>query len=468
MRPSWTLVALCLAAARLDLPPAAADEARILSAIRDFFQTQDLDRRAGLARQIEFDPAYDRAQVTGWLHRAVPFEAQQPGQRGLDVPLEPDTTRRVVLRIPRGYDPAQPWPLIYALHGTNGRGEDIIAYLERLLGPDVESYVVAAPTGYQEAALHGSWPPIMEHSRLLAAIRRAVHIDSDRVFAVGYSRGGHTTWTVAFLHADLFAAAMPVAGTFLLPDGDLLWETLLPNVAGTRIFAVWGAHDDKTDEGGPSPEGGIAGLNRKLCALAESLKFPVECFEDPDKGHGNVVPPAKMVQDWLACRRAHYPPQVAQRFRHIGQAQAYWLEGHTWTGPRWAEKRPTVELRPGEKPENPADVRQALLRMYRSLLGELRGTIDGQVLDVRRNKVSELTIWIGDGMIDWSQPVTVKVSGEKVFDGRLTPDLLVCLSQAARTYDFDRLRWAGLRYKSGSKLRPVTGRTEFPPADGRK
>ncbi len=53
-----------------------------------------------------------------------------------------------------------------------------------------------------------------------------------------------------------------------------------------------------------------------------------------------------------------------------------------------------------------------------------------------------MTVWIGDGMVDWRQPVTVKAGGRQVFAGTLTPDLLVCLSQAARTLDFDRLRWA--------------------------
>lgn len=65
-------------------------------------------------------------------------------------------------------------------------------------------------------------------------------------------------------------------------------------------------------------------------------------------------------------------------------------------------------------------------------------------------------------MIDWEKPVSLKVNGRKAFEGKLTPELFVCLTLAARTYDFDRLRWAGLRFKSGSKTRPVTGHTPFP------
>jgi hypothetical protein len=35
-------------------------------------------------------------------------------------------------------------------------------------------------------------------------------------------------------------------------------------------------------------------------------------------------------------------------------------------------------------------------------------------------------------------------------------------SPPARTQDFDRLRWAGLRFRSGGKTCPVDADTEFP------
>jgi hypothetical protein len=113
---------------------------------------------------------------------------------------------------------------------------------------------------------------------------------------------------------------------------------------------------------------------------------------------------------------------------------------------------------------DPEVQRQATVRAIRGRLGELRGEINGQRIDVYRKRISELTIWIGDGMIDWTRPVSLKVNGRKAFDGQLSPDLFVCLTQAARTYDFDRLRWAGLRFKSGSRTKVVTGQTPFPTA----
>jgi hypothetical protein len=98
----------------------------------------------------------------------------------------------------------------------------------------------------------------------------------------------------------------------------------------------------------------------------------------------------------------------------------------------------------------------------RELLGHLRGEVAGQTLKVDRRHVGEMTVWLGEGMVDWAKPVTVEVSGRRVFTGVLKPDLLVCLSQAARTLDFDRLRWAGVRVDARGKAEPITGRTGFP------
>jgi ribonucleotide reductase alpha subunit len=72
-----------------------------------------------------------------------------------------------------------------------------------------------------------------------------------------------------------------------------------------------------------------------------------------------------------------------------------------------------------------------------------------------------LSHMVRDGMIDWEQPVILVMSGRPAFEGRLEPELYVALSQAARTWDFDRLRWAGLRFRGGGKARPVTAETSF-------
>lgn len=435
-----------------------ADETAILADIAAFVRATDAGERQRLAAQVQADPAYDRTKISAWLHRAELFKPLPPGRQSLDVPLANGTTRAVVLRVPQGYDCRRPWPLIYALHGSGGNGDVIVGYVEKILGRNVESYIVAAPTGYGEAIIHQKeWPPVGEHAAVLLVLRQNVHIDSDRVFIMGYSLGGHTTWTVATLYADQFAGAMPLAGAFTIILPEYLWENFLPNLAALPVLCVWGVKDVEFEDGRGNPDGGIAGLNRKLRDKAGDLKLPLTAIEDPEKGHGGIVPPAGELTKWLAGTRVHYPKSVQHTFRHIGQARAYWVEGLKWTGEQWTDKPRSIHLREGESQYKDEDVDKAAAREYRGLLGELRGEIDGQRLRVHRRHVSELIVWIGNGMIDWDQPVVLDTGDRRPnFEGRLEPDLYICLTQAARTWDFDRLRWAGLRIKSGSKTRPVT------------
>jgi hypothetical protein len=141
----------------------------------------------------------------------------------------------------------------------------------------------------------------------------------------------------------------------------------------------------------------------------------------------------------------------------VHQGRAYWLEAHTWDGEHWDNGLPPIDREPGESQD------EAFGRAVRERLGHLAGEVAGQVVTVETTHVKELTVWLGDGMVDWSKPVKLRVNGRNAFQGKLKPDLLVCLTQAERTRDFDRLRWAGLRVGNKPKATVVNGKTPFPP-----
>ena len=69
---------------------------------------------------------------------------------------------------------------------------------------------------------------------------------------------------------------------------------------------------------------------------------------------------------------------VEHTFRHIGQGQAYWLEGHVGTGAQWTQNNRTIRMREGENAFDDAELDAAVARHYRSLLGRLGGEIAGQ------------------------------------------------------------------------------------------
>jgi len=432
---------------------ARADERAVLTDLAAFFATPDAGRRAALAARIAADPAYRRELVGRWLHRLDLHAPLPAGARELRVPVGFGQVRTVALRIPRGYTPERPWPLIYALHPSGGSGPRFVAYVEQLLGSRIEEFVVAAPTAYHQTSLDAPPPFTVDHLAILRAVRQEVHVDSDRVYALGYSLGGYAAWAVACLHADQLAGAVPISSAFSVPPGDDgLWRTMLPNIAHLPVLNVWGAEDSLAVLGTRTlePVGGIATLNRRLVEWTRGMSLPWRQIEIPGRGHGGATPPRGPLLEILAGRREHYPRLVEHNFRHLHQGQAYWLEAETWQGERWGADPIAYSRHPGESED------QAFGRAASALLGHLRGEIAGQTITVDQRHVGEMTVWIGDGMIDWRQPVTINLGGRQVFAGTLAPDLLVCLTQAARTLDFDRLRWAGVsvgRPRSGAPPR---------------
>lgn len=442
------VIAACASFVRV----ARADEAAIGAKLKDYFAAADNTKRAALVKEIEADPAFDRARLSQWLHSAVTFEKLETGRREISVSIDNNQSRNVTLRIPKNYDPAKAWPLIYALHGTGGDGASIIQYVESLLGPGIEQYVVAAPTGYGQNVIDQDGPASREHTLVLRAIRKRVNIDANRQFVTGYSLGGHTAWTLAILNADEFAAALPMAGSVQLAETEEFWPDFIENIANLHIVCCWGERDTSDGAGGASAAGGIAGLNRKLTKLAQGKGYSMIGHELAGVDHGGVVPPAALLDHALEKVRAQYPRKIRHTFRRITTARAYWLEARVWDGPEWTSEAMKLTLQPGEDP------RKAMHREIRTRLGRLEGSIDGNTIKVSRKHADDIVVWLGDpAVMGWKrdEPIVLNVAGKKVFDEIVTPDLGVCLAEAARTYDFDRLRWAGLRYVGGKKVKAV-------------
>jgi predicted esterase len=440
-------------------PLVAAGEPEIVADLTAFFRTADTGERARLAARVASDPAFRRDRLTGLLHRMSLWAPVAEGRHVIQVPVGYGETRDVTLRVPRGYAPDRAWPLVYALHPSGGDGPSFIGYVEALLGPRVEEFLIAAPSHYRQTGLDAPAPFTVDHTAILRAVRRTLHVDGGRQYALGYSLGGYASWAVACLHADELAGAVPISSAFSIPPtAGGLWRAMVPNVLSLPILNVWGALDNLVVFGiEGEPLGGIADLNRPFALWVAGLLPLLTNVEIPNAGHGNARPPQPALEAILSSRRVDQPKLIEHNYRHLHQGHAYWLEASAWSGPAWGVGRPAVTPQPGESRA------QALERTLAGLLGHLRGELVDQSVRVETRHVAELTIWFGDGMIDWQRPATVHVDGRAVFAGTLSPDLLLILTEAERRFDLDRLRWAGLRVREGGGAEAVTATTPFPP-----
>lgn len=430
------LLALAWPASR---PVATADDP--VSVVRAYLEAGDAHGRAAAAAQLAQHPDYRPSRLSDWLHRAWSYPDTRPGTHDLEVTIGEGRTRRVHLVVPDGYRADRSWPLIYALHPSGVKGEDWARQVRAVLGSRAREFVIAAPDDYAQNYIAAKPPFSPEHPAILDAVSRAVHVDANRVYAFGYSKGGFATWFVALYYADRFAGAVAFAAAFdVTVDDGALWKQLVGNVAHLPVYNAWGERDALVardlDE---QPVGTLAEQNRRFADAVFGMGLPITNVEVPGAGHYALSPPPEPLVTVLAGRRVNDPRRVSHAFRHLHQASAYWVEGVSWAGEHWGEQRPA--LPPAREGETR---RQVVARAIEPLLGRLEGTIDGQTLRVARRHVGDLVVWFGDKTIDWDEPVRVEVDGALAFQGRLTRDPAVALARAAATMDFDRLRWAGV------------------------
>ena len=141
------------------------------------------------------------------------------------------------LYVPENYDPSRRWPLIIALHGGHGHGDD---YLLTWLRPaKSKGYIVLSPK-----SLDRTWSmqqPGIDIRSILSIVEELLDeyaIDTSRLFATGLSDGGTFSYAIGLSCPKLFAGIAPIAGAGMFVSFfDLEQSKNLP------VFIVHGAKD---------------------------------------------------------------------------------------------------------------------------------------------------------------------------------------------------------------------------------
>ena len=170
----------------------------------------------------------------------------------LDADPRPDTPTGIItarqkdgarggfsLYVPEYYDAARAWPLIVALHGGSGTGDDFL--WTWLTEARSRGCLLLSPT-----SLGSTWSLMDEDvdAEALRAMMRYVrehwNVDADRILLTGLSDGATYT-LLCGLQADMpFTALAPVSG--VLHPANLM-NGNLERAAGRRIYLVHGARD---------------------------------------------------------------------------------------------------------------------------------------------------------------------------------------------------------------------------------
>ncbi len=257
-----TLAALGLAGAAR---PARAEDDPVATGVRRLLDAPTVETRRRLAADLvaakpDFarvadalaaGRAYRKDVSTGWLERT------QRCPDGKDRPY--------LLYVPRDYDPARRYRLVVELHGGVGRPalltHEELGGLKELRGAHAEEhgYLLALPTGERKAEW---WTDVGVGNVLgiVAAAKRELNVDENRVFVTGFSDGGSGSFYLALTHPTPFAGFEPLNGHVGVAAAGGL-EVHLRGLRNKPIYAV------NTDQDGLYPSAALKPVADAIQAL---------------------------------------------------------------------------------------------------------------------------------------------------------------------------------------------------------
>ena len=143
------------------------------------------------------------------------------------------------LMTPLGFDSKKRYPVIISLHGGGGTGADnrkqLKVWNQQLADKQRRSEFPCYVLAPQATELWGE-----SHLKKIKSIIAALpSVDTDRIYMLGHSMGGHGTNILIQLDPHYFAAVAPSAGTGRKQDEDFIEASLIKDIP------IWAFHGDQ-------------------------------------------------------------------------------------------------------------------------------------------------------------------------------------------------------------------------------
>ncbi|MGB1883714.1 MAG: dienelactone hydrolase family protein [Gammaproteobacteria bacterium] len=175
------------------------------------------------------------------------------------------------LYVPESYDASKAYPLVVALHGGYGRGDEYLWTWLRIAR--ARRYILVAPK-----SVGPTWsivqPPIDRNSIFAAMdeVSSRFNVDHEKVLLTGLSDGATFSFVVGLGAAERFTAMAPIAGV-LSPNMDVLLRQ--KSAIDLPIHVVHGAHDTIFP----------VVTARSFTTLMSQIGYNLKYTELPDWGH---------------------------------------------------------------------------------------------------------------------------------------------------------------------------------------
>jgi len=390
----------------------------LLNLIPEYLRSDCAERREEILAKLE-DAHLDFALAESIVRKWLEFpEADQKGIVTRSVQLADGSSASYVLFVPESYDPSRRRPLIIALHGAGGTGDQYV--LTWVREAQRRGWLVLAPTGDQRTG----WNAAAGREillRTLRDVREHFNVDPNRVFIDGTSMGAQGAWQYALQEPDLFAGLVSRSGA-VRP----LTQLLLPNARNMSVYIVHGLKDTMV------PLDNIKGVRRALIRLGCNVELRL----DPKSGHSTFVAETPRIMEWMSARsRDPYPKEVRFALRTLDRPRCYWLKAELLSDEVFDPSRKIDVPVVGEERLSGEMLENYFLATARAGMAILNGKIAGNTVRVATKHVIGYSVLLSDRMLDLDEPLEVYTNGKLSFHGKAQRSLPFMLEWARRYRD---------------------------------
>lgn len=399
---------------------------RLRDLIRDYLRAADQAARDGLLARMREEESFDPATVAAIAaHMRPPLdppEPTSPGLHELTVGGLPDGGEAgCLVQLPPEYDPLRRYPAVVALHATGMSPLSQIEWWAGMATPDGSragqatrhGTIVIAPAwargdqaGYEYSA--------REHALVLGALREAGRrfaIDTDRVFIAGHAAGGDAAWDIALAHPDIWAGMVGISAS-----ADKYVRHLSKNAKSVPLYLVGGELD-----------GGTLARNAVDLDRYFLRGYDATYVEYRGRGHEHFADEQLRIFDWLGRKkRSFFPAEIEAQSLRPWDRFFWWVE---YDNP----PQKTVAL-PAQWP--PAKGTVPFEVEAKSQTGKTGNTLRVQC------GARSVRVWLSPELVDFAQPTTVTLAGDRLFAGQVTPDVRVMLEDLRLRGDRQHPFWA--------------------------
>ncbi len=154
--------------------------------------------------------------------------------------FQTDPTKKYSLYIPSGYDENSPHRLMIGFHPFNTNRWDAESWCDTLIAfAEINNLILACPDGGIDGQVDDPIDTAFT-SVLMDSVFLWYNINPEKVYAMGFSWGGKTTYTYGLNHIWRFRGFIPIGAAI---NGTSEVNSVIQNAEGKPYYLVHGAND---------------------------------------------------------------------------------------------------------------------------------------------------------------------------------------------------------------------------------